>query len=472
MAITESPAEHSLLLAQLRRGPASAPDLARASGLSDRQVRRVLAGVPSLRQAGRAGRTRYAQAKPLRGEVASWPLYAIDAQGHVAPALCEFSLIEPHGSLCPLGEHMPCFDTATDPTRDGWWGGLPYAVYNMQPQGYLGRQFARAWGPSLHLPTDPREWGDDHVAVALSQRGSDTSGNLILGDASLERFLRLKLAPPAVADTLDLPQHYTALADIAIGQGDPGRSAAGEFPKFTALRAMEPGDLTPHVIVKFSSAQDPSSPNATTQRWADLLVCEHLALRTLCEIAPQQPHLRAARSRVVSAHGRTFLEVERFDRLGLHGRLPLVSLQAASDCLLGLGGAPWPLHAKALADRGWLTLSEVRASQMLWWFGTLIGNSDMHTGNLSLRWHAGGFSLAPAYDMLPMAYSPLPGGELRNPQPQTQLPKPQEREVWHISAQAAQAFWQSVRDDSRISHGMRAHAVVAMESLRHAVAVA
>jgi len=41
----------------------------------------------------------------------------------------------------------------------------------------------------------------------------------------------------------------------------------------------------------------------------------------------------------------------------------------------------------------------------------LIANTDMHLGNLTFHVE-GTFRLAPAYDMLPMAYAPLPGGEV------------------------------------------------------------
>ena len=78
---------------------------------------------------------------------------------------------------------------------------------------------------------------------------------------------------------------------------------------------------TPRVQVTFSGGG-----SAAEQRWADLLVCEHLALQALAML----PGLAAAPSAIVVQHaGRTLLEVERFDRHGLWGRSPLVSL---GDC--------------------------------------------------------------------------------------------------------------------------------------------
>ncbi len=107
------------------------------------------------------------------------------------------------------------------------------------------------------------------MAYALSRIGSDTSGNLILGDRALERWQTQKLAPSEPIAPRDLAGAYARLAEQAIAAGVPGSSAAGEFPKFPALRELAGAD-TPHVLVKFSGAD--GSP--AVQRWADLLVCE------------------------------------------------------------------------------------------------------------------------------------------------------------------------------------------------------
>lgn len=58
-------------------------------------------------------------------------------------------------------------------------------------------------------------------------------------------------------------------------QGVAGSSAAGEFPKFTAMRMLEGSPVS--MIVKFFGAD----ASAAVRRWSDLLVCEHLALETL-----------------------------------------------------------------------------------------------------------------------------------------------------------------------------------------------
>ena len=61
------------------------------------------------------------------------------------------------------------------------------------------------------------------------------------------------------------------------------------------------------MLVKFSPAGDAPAD----QRMRDLLVCEHLALRTLAAA-----DIPAARTQLFSGAGRVFLESERFDRSG------------------------------------------------------------------------------------------------------------------------------------------------------------
>lgn len=105
-------------------------------------------------------------------------------------------------------------------------------------------------------------------------------------------------------------------------------SAAGEFPKFTAMRMLEGNPVS--VIVKFSGAD----ASAAVRRWSDLLVCEHLALETLSA----ELGVRTARSAIYHHAGRTFLEVVRFDRRGAHGRLPMCALSSLNAALLGKVG--------------------------------------------------------------------------------------------------------------------------------------
>jgi hypothetical protein len=426
----------------------AAAELAAALGVSVPTLHRLLQEqAASVVAAGRARRARYALRRPLRGDIRPLPLYRIDLQGR-AHALGELALLAPQGSWLQLaGSDWP----VPDESRDGWWDGLPYPLHDMRPQGFLGRQLVRAEHRALDLPANPDSWDDDDVVLALSRIGHDASGHLILGDAAFERWQAGSVAPPTALPARGLAAAYARLAEQAIATGVPGSSAAGEFPKFPALRDLA-GSATPHVLVKFSGADG----SAAVQRWADLLVCEHLAGSAVAALSGIG--IASARSRLLLHAGRTCLEVERFDRHGLFGRSPLASLGTLDAALLGDGAADWPRLAERLHGAGWLPADDVLAIQRLWWFGRLIANSDMHAGNLSFVPQGGGLRLAPAYDMLPMLYAPLPGGELPRRSFEPPLPRPVQRPAWQAACAAALAFWQAAAADGRISEAFRQQA--------------
>ena len=435
-------ARNQLTTILARRAPVGAAELAEQLGVSVPTFHRLLQEIAGdVIAMGKARRARYALRRPLRGDLAELPVYEIDASG-AAQLATRLSLVHPRGSCMSLaGSGWPVPDEA----RDGWWDGLPYLLQDMRPQGYLGRQRARAEHRRFAVSPDPQEWSDEDVVYVLSRTGSDVSGNLILGDPAYEHWQAGKVTPPEPLKARALPRAYARLAELAIAAGVPGSSAAGEFPKFPALRDLA-GSQTPHVLVKFSGAD--GSP--AVQRWADLLVCEHLAL----DCAAALPGVASARSRIVVQEGRTFLEVERFDRHGLFGRSRLISLATLDAALLGDGSTDWTRLADRFAAAGLLTADDVQRIQHLWWFGRLIANSDMHTGNLSFR-PQGTLALAPTYDMLPMLFAPLPGGEVPPRSFEPLLPLPPQRPVWIAACSAAIAFWTGASQDQRISSGFR-----------------
>lgn len=427
-----------------RHGPSNASALAREAGVSMATLHRLLQALSGqVVSAGRARRTRHALRRPLRGEARDVPAYEIDREGRAHP-LGQLTLVQPQGSLMALPPGWPVLEGA----RDGWWEGLPYPLHDMRPQGYMGRQFARLRHRELSVSEDPQRWTDDEVVVVLSRAGADVSGNWLLGEASHEAWQHGKLRAPEPVGARALPELYATLAEQAVASGVAGSSAAGEFPKFSALRERS-GSATPHVLVKFSGAD--GSP--AVRRWSDLLVCEHLAL----ECAATLPGVEAASSRILVHAGRTFLEVERFDRHGLFGRSPLVSLGTLDAALVGEGGSDWVRLAGRLVALGRLAGAELQRVERLWWFGRLIANSDMHAANLSLRPGGEGemLRLAPAYDMLPMRYAPLPGGEVPPRTFEPPLPLPTQREAWQAACEAALQFWRQAGRDERISEAFR-----------------
>lgn len=432
------------LIRVLRAHPrASGAQLCRQLGGINRSTLMRLAdqlGAAILRRGG-SRRTRYALRRALRGRDEPLPLYRIDAQGDghltawldlAAPEGCALAFVEPFA--WPLDDAM----------RDGWFESLPYPVLDMRFQGFMGRNFAHRYWRLLGVAEALDGWSDDDVAHALATLGHDQPGDLILGEAACQLHLESRQRQAAnLIDETRLAEAYPALAAQALAQGEAGSSAGGEFPKFAIQRMKSGRPLA--VIVKFSGADD--SP--AVRRWADLLVCEHLALETLA----RDLGIAAARSEIHRYAGRTFLEVERFDRVGAHGRLPVCTLSSLNAALLGKAGATWPQLAEALRRQGWLGAADVRQVERLWWFGRLIANTDMHEGNLAFH---PGLRLAPAYDMLPMRYAPQRGGEVP-PRPFAPPPPlPQEKDAWRQAAAAAQRYWLRCADDARISAGFRA----------------
>ncbi len=426
----------------LRANPrvGSAELCARLGGISRATLARALKGLgASVISGGGSRRPRYALRRSLRGNATPIPLYRIDehGQGHEIGLL---SLVHPEGSCLINQEGFPW--PLDKDMSDGWFEGLPYPIVDMRPQGFLGRNFARIHAIDLSVPDNPDNWSDDDVVHILSLMGHDQPGDLILGEAAYRRFLELiRKGDARFLSDAQAEESYPRLADIAMTRGEAGSSAGGEFPKFTASRRLTRRKAD--VIVKFSGADN--SP--AVRRWADLLICEHLASSVMTNAL----QVSVAESTIYRYAGRTFLEVVRFDRHGNFGRSPVCTIGSLNAALVG-GNASWPKTAQAFRDKGWLSDEDVTRVTLIWWFGRLIANTDMHEGNLAFR---PGLTLAPAYDMLPMMYAPGRGGEVPVKPYSPALPLPAESILWKLSASAAIQFWETCSEDGRISPDFR-----------------
>lgn len=406
-----------------------------------RLVRRIDDEVLRL---GKARRSAYALRRPSRDRRAPIPLYRIDTtgKGHL---LGELSLIEPEGSGMTWA--APCPWPLDESMADGWFEGLPYPLYDMAPQGFLGRHFAHRHARLLGVSERLADWSDADIVHVLATLGQDQPGDLILGEAAFEAELQSRdpREPVSLED-------YPALAKRALAYGDVGSSAGGECPKFATL--VERHGEPVWVIVKFSGADD----TPAVKRWSDLLIAEHLALKTL----RADLSIPAAESRVEQRSGRSFLEVERFDRVGWQGRVPVCTLASLNPALIGLAGEPWPEKAAGLYHQGWLAGDELEQIRRLWWFGRLINNNDMHDGNLAFH---PGLKLAPVYDMLPMQCAPSRSGEVPRVSVQPARPLPGDQSIWLEACQAATGFWARCASDSRISTAFRETADAQAEAL-------
>ena len=393
----------------LGKGPMTARQLVEKTGISQPTISRALAALgDEVVRIGSGSAIRYALRDTTRGFVSA-PVFRISDEGQIR----EFGTLVP---VRPNGFVMMQADGVTLHSD-----GLPWWLFDMRPQGYLGLAYASTYAAALGLPANPEHWGDNEVIRALLVHGHDAIGNLLIGDLARDRFIGMP-APCPVNRAAD----YPALARAA-GAGEvPGSSAGGEQPKFCTY--TERG----HVLVKFSARDD----NPVSERWRDLLLAEHLALSVL-----------GVETEVSDFDGQRFLEVPRFDRVGQLGRLAVFSLRALDAEFVGDAAAPWPSLVGRLVADGHVDSGAVAGAARLWAFGTLIGNTDMHAGNLSfVSRHGRPYQLAPAYDVLPMGFAPRSGGAVIDTLPPASLSASVNGETWRESLQLAERFLALVSD--------------------------
>lgn len=434
-----APDQAELILRRLSAGTVSSRELEQLLGQSQSSVSRILRSLIEDRRVLRVGTTRGAQ-YGLRRQIESigdaWPLHQINRDG----------AIEELGTLHALAANQYYFGPTRQAlaNRFAWAGiseGIPYFLQDQRPGGFLGRAVPLRY-PELRLPQRVVDWNDDHYFRYLTQRGSDTVGDLILGTTALDGYLRMRATRQAIQAS-QREVRYPELVNAVMEGGLPGSSAHGEHPKFTAFLQDNVGPR--HVLVKFS----PPIDTDIGLRWSDLLIAEHRALSLLATNG-----ISAASSRIFQFAGRTYLEVDRFDREGAEGRLGVTSLLAVDAQLYGKVDnwidAATRLHRDRRIDAA--TLEQVR---LIATFGALIANSDRHFGNLAfLDEYRGTFGLAPVYDMLPMLFAP----EHNQVVSRTFVPPETTSETLRVYSHArelAEEYWQGLASDHRLSQTFR-----------------
>jgi hypothetical protein len=416
----------------LSQRPASAPTLAAALRISQPTFSRLWPGIPDGIALGASKARLYALRRPVPGVAAPIPLFRVAEDGRVAPA----------GHIAPLHGGFYAL-TPPEGGRYTLFEGMPYFLRDLRPQGFLGR-LEPDKNPDLGLPDDILRWTDEQVLIYSARRSEHAAGDLILGNESYARYLTdLPRAMMAVIADADRADRYPSMAEQSMQGDPPGSSAGGEQPKFTAtVRRHGAPSRIEHVIVKFSPPVD----TASGRRWGDLLVCEHLALAVLA-----RHQIAAAATTILAAGGRMFLEVVRFDRVGLHGRRPMATLSAL-DGDLGMLDQPWTSVARELGRLGALSAQDVATVEMLDLFGALIGNTDRHHGNLAVAWDfAQRYRLLDAYDMLPMLYRPNAHGEIIGRTWVANLAGGLNLHHLRRCLLMADQFWTDVLNDARIS---------------------
>ena len=410
----------------LARSPLSVRQLIKYMGISQPTISRAIAALgEELVRIGRGPSIQYALRDAGRG-IGDIPVYRVSAEGQIRQ-LGTLLPVRPDGFVMQQIDGN-CLHSDALP----WW------LFDMRPQGYLGRAYAARHAAMLGLPGNPKEWSDTHVLRSLLAHGHDAIGNLLLGNAARDHFLSASAARPLGAE--EKPARYIQLAEEA-GRGElPGSSAGGEQPKFVTCAETPQGPR--HLIVKFTVAGN----NPLTERWRDLLLAEHLALETLAAAG-----IPAVQTWLVDIGQQRFLEVERFDRVGPLGRRGLFSLAALDAEFVGAASG-WAGITQALVRSGHIEPEAAQGAALLQAIGTLIGNTDMHAGNLSFIAEQGRpYSLAPAYDMLPMGFAPGSSGSIPSNLPAATIYADIAPETWRRAEQVARTYLDRLRHEPAFS---------------------
>jgi hypothetical protein len=407
----------SAISAELSRGVLSAAHLRQRLGVSPATLMRTVRAAGSdVIPIGRGRATRYA----LRQ---TWP--ALNASRFPLFRISETATARAEGELFTLAARQTVWlpgGTLSD--------GLPTELADARPSGFLGRHFA-ATHADLRLPARLMDWSDHHILLAMSRRGEDLPGSLLVGDESFARWQALDV-PVRTRDA------YPDLARETIAGHPPGSSAGGERPKFGAFVDDR------HVLVKFAARG--RTGDVVARRWCDLLVLEALALNIVAARG-----VPAAATSVIDADSHCFLESGRFDRVGSKGRVAVVSLAAVHDD----PADSWARAAVRLRDAGRLSGDDARRLQWLDAFGALIANTDRHPYNVVFFPEGSTLRLSPAFDQTSALYSPTDDGQV----PPRVFTPPHATadtlEVWDTARAAAHEFWQRAADDARVSDDVR-----------------
>lgn len=382
----------------------------------------------SILTLGAARSTKYALLHPLREFGAQIPIYQVNETGNVYPLGELYLLASSQYGWREPNQSVDLVDS------------LPYFLQSMRPEGFMGRAFAHRMADEFGLPRKLQDWNDRHVLTALCLRGEDVSGNLIVGFEAAQRYVRqARSGQERNLRPEERPEAFESYAQAAISGEAWGSSAGGEQPKFTALVEGQ------RVLVKFASNETQEG-----QRWCDLLVCEHIADKIITSAG-----VRAATTEIIQTESWTFLQSARFDRSGMWGRTPLVSLGVVDAEFFGEQDN-WISASERLNAEQLISPADAEHLRWLSTFGTFIGNTDQHFGNASLipgeDWKS--FTLSPAYDMGPMFYRPRTGGSLPlDPINPESMDVPNETE--DDARQWAVRFWSCIESDGRISESFR-----------------
>lgn len=415
----------------LARGdPLSAAQLAAATGKSQSSISLALGKLGErVHRMGAARSTRYALKKDILELPAEQPIIFTDRSG----SMKNWGLLTHlHASYVfartPLGRNF------------GPAAKLPWFLTPLRPQGFLGRQYVQL---RQDFPPDPEQWSLTQILYMVTRYAHNAPGAFDLGSPGGRLIDEVS---PQIEQRL--VQYDTRAVQVSLKQ-KAGSSAGGEQPKFLSEYSTDQG--WQHCIVKYTPPRGTPFGN----RWRALLILEKLALRTLTSHG-----VSTAPTQVLHNTQRTYLESLRFDRVGMLGKQHVVAIAAIHEEFVGGPWQNWVHTAATLAQKDLITPQELQQIACIFAFGHYIGNTDMHSGNLSFYIDdvlAPKIRLAPVYDMLPMMWRPdIHSGNL-DPSPlrEPRLPRGYAAEA-ELARNWAVGYWLQASSDVEISAELRA----------------
>ena len=421
------------------RGLLTSAALQNVTGKSQATLSRALKQLlPQVQALGKGRGSRYGLVRDIMGRAAQQPIYLTDENGY-SSQWGRLTFVE--------GERL---HVQTPEQSVITQGDLPWFLEAMRPQGFLGRLRGQAIG---FADANPDNWSLEQTLYAILAFEHDGPGALTLGQETGEWL------PEAPLNLEQRALHYDKLASNITQTLPAGSSAGGEQPKF--LVHLDAPTGYERLVVKFT----PPRGTPFGERWHDLLHTEFIALETL-----RKHGFSTATTRIVQSAQRTYLESVRFDRIGLNGKRHIVPLAPIHKAFVGGSRHNWAASCDKLAELSHLPRTDAQTVHVLLYFGRLIGNTDMHFGNLSLavtdmaRLANPKFSLAPCYDMLTMVYKP---SEYKDELGYTALEVARQPlgadAPWQQALMMSKEFWEILENTEAVSADLRR---VAMNQLK------
>jgi hypothetical protein len=447
-----------------RDGPLSATEAAFRLGVDPATVKRQAKAAGSAVLAlGRGKATRYAAAANSLTGVVQLPLHWIDEAGRAH----EFATLS---HVAPDHTHVYGHAQSDAPRNTSGLGvnaiargDYPWFLTPLKLRGYLGRAARFRLGAIVQSwDTHPERWTLAQQLFASQSSVLDHAGAILMGDDSLATWQRSLAQTPFADDEATLATVYDQLAHDAMSGRVAGSSADGEQPKFSTRVVDAKGNVR-EVLVKFS----PPRGTPFGERWNDLLHTEAIAADVLHDNGFAVP-----RTRILRSKKRTYFESARIDRIGERGRRHLLPLHAVHAAFNTGAQQHWANSIAQLAAQKRIAYDAVATTQTLYAFGQLIGNTDMHFGNLSVIAESpqgiakGRFTLAPCYDMLPMRFAPNAHSDLDYTPFATELSAALPESVKKIARAMASEFWRRIASTPMCSDAWRAFSATRDRSIK------